>query len=532
MWHERTFMSPGVLIQKIILICGVLCSLVIALSPLYLLSWYPGGGGSMIMNPLWFLAPFIIVCLIGGLFVSCSIGFVLGSICVGGIVARSAEGSSPVPQTLPLFTASFMIVAVAIPSFMIHSKNLDNARQSAFISAIDAKDLETMRLLADEGARVAEHLPHAVQSRSPAVVLFFLDRGADPTSVIIQAIHRGDTEIVGLLIKRGANVDARDQNGWSALRWAQHKKLQIDVEYSRQGIAPALWQESFKYVEIARMLQEAGAKDDFSTNDALIEAARNRNVRGVAEAIARGADPNDGRPLTHAAENGDIESVDLLLRAGAYIDATGQGSDDHSATPLVLAASRGHVSVVKRLVEAGADVRYRHGVLQTALYCAVKAQSVEMVGVLLEAGADPNDGSLARAAGLGDTSLVRTLIERGAKPDGGLMMAAQNGRNEIVLFLLERGANPNQIDGAKQTPLHHAAGHCKSTTVRALAAYGAVLDAQDISGTTPLLSAVLNDKIENIRTLIELGADVRLISNGHLIAHPEAGAELRRASAK
>jgi ankyrin repeat protein len=93
-----------------------------------------------------------------------------------------------------------------------------------------------------------------------------------------------------------------------------------------------------------------------------------------------------------------------------------------------------------------------------------------------------------------------------------LVNAAIDGRTAEAIHLLDAGANPRTADNGGWTALHFAARQHNAALVRALLAHGALLDAQDAHGNTPLFRAVFNaaGRAEVVQLLVEAGADKEL----------------------
>jgi len=136
-------------------------------------------------------------------------------------------------------------------------------------------------------------------------------------------------------------------------------------------------------------------------------------------AEAAGSDGN-GRSCLHlAAVAGRLDAAKVLLARGAKVNAF----DRHRlATPLFCAAVASDDSAgIDLLLARGADINAGlHELGVSALHCAVRANAVQNVRVLLEKGAIPNsvqlfsETPLHTAAAMGYDECVRLLIEHGA----------------------------------------------------------------------------------------------------------------------
>ena len=238
----------------------------------------------------------------------------------------------------------------------------------------------------------------------------------------------------------------------------------------------------------------------------LVTAAAERDGAAVRALVAAGAGVNAARAdgataLLYAAHWDDLESADLLLRAGArwtpptttasrrwrapartsvsgWSSCCWQRAPDPNAaqasglTPLMTAVRTGSVEVVRALLEAGADVNAATvETRSTPLMWAVAGQRRDLAHRLIERGADVHVSTakgftlLMMAARSGDIEMARTLLAAGAgvnapSADGThvLPFAIVLGQDEFAYFLLEQGADPNGAV-AGVSALHAATGH-------------------------------------------------------------------------
>jgi hypothetical protein len=118
------------------------------------------------------------------------------------------------------------------------------------------------------------------------------------------------------------------------------------------------------------------------------------------------------------------------------------------------------------------------------------AQNVEMVRILLSAGAD--------------------LTYKDPSGMNLLHIAIQNGFRDVVLYLLDAGFDVNAKDHWGRTPLHHSAGTIGSGMALFLLQRGAYKDCQDSKGTTALMNAAEEGNVEAFELLLKMGASVQL----------------------
>ena len=91
-----------------------------------------------------------------------------------------------------------------------------------------------------------------------------------------------------------------------------------------------------------------------------------------------------------ASENGHLEVVELLIKAGADVNQAGSGL--HS--PLAKAAHKGHVEICSLLIDSRADLEHGAAGGSRALKIAVESGHRELALLLLKRGASSSSGVL------------------------------------------------------------------------------------------------------------------------------------------
>ena len=129
-------------------------------------------------------------------------------------------------------------------------------------------------------------------------------------------------------------------------------------------------------------------------------------------------------------------------------------TDYDGRTSMHMACLSGRYKIVETLLKLGVDHNIKDRWGQTPLAIAIKAKQQMVISVLTASNArldlDSPELSLCTAAGSGDITQVKRLIESGIPPNSGdydlrtaLHVAASEGHEKIVEFLLLSQADPN-----------------------------------------------------------------------------------------
>ncbi len=239
--------------------------------------------------------------------------------------------------------------------------------------------------LADQKFKARPDLAAPDQVVTTEKVENWLEQGADPNEELSAAVIASDPGRIKFLVEKGADVNKPDLQGWTPL-----------ISAARQ-----------RRDDIVKLLIELGA-DVNKANDgmtALTAAVMRDHVPTIEVLIENGADveepgPGGLRPLALAIAESKYEAARALIEGGADVKAA---SGVESLTPLmIVAAQTGPAEgarflpgstrpsdVAKELLKRGADVNAQSGIGMTALMIAATHNSPPMIGLLMDAGADP-----------------------------------------------------------------------------------------------------------------------------------------------
>jgi ankyrin repeat protein len=246
----------------------------------------------------------------------------------------------------------------------------------------------------------------------------------------------------------------------------------------------------------------AGALGLAAGDPALVDAARRGDGTAVRALIAKKANVNEpardgSTALLWAAYNGDVELTRVLLAAGAKADAPNR----YGVTPLIQAARTGDTPLIDVLLKGGAKASLAHPDGETAVMSAARAGRADAVALLIEAGADVNahtyqhETPLMWAAVEGHTDVIKTLLAAGADAN----------RKTRLTTIAERKNADHPTGGF--TALMFAARNGHEAAVRALMAGGADAKLTNGDGVTAMTMAIVNDRFDLAKVLLDLGSD-------------------------
>jgi len=301
------------------------------------------------------------------------------------------------------------------------------------------------------------------------------------------AADTGNKEVIVLLLSNGANIEAVDNKGRTALYYASGSLKTIEF--------------------LVKHGANIKAKDNDGSTALHSAAARFGSSKETVRWLVKlGADvnarDNDGRTALHsaAARFGNRDILKWLVKHGADVNAR----DNDGRTALHSAAATfGNRDTLKWLVKLGADVNARDNDGRTALHSAAATfDSWGTVKWLLKLGADVN----AR------NNEGRTVLHLAVS------LAKDNNKGwEVVKLLVEHGADVNAGVDGEGTVLGYVASFTEDDkdweVVKWLVEHGADVTEKNRRGWTLLHSAVSQDNLEAVKWLVQCGIDVNIKNN-------------------
>ena len=286
---------------------------------------------------------------------------------------------------------------------------------------------------------------------------------------LILAARMGETEIVDLLLKKGADINARDR---------------VDGSPLSQGYSALMY---------------AASKNHLDTVQILLAGSRKPNVH-LQNKFGKTA-------LWFAVENENLEMVKVLFAGGSKINSP----DNAGNSVLTATIEHAQYDILDFLVAKGADVNLANYAGVTPLMSAVDRASANT------------------PAGLAYITKFLTFkpkldfeqIKNNGCGYSALHAAARIGFINVIKLLLDNGANINiQSLATGGTPLHTAAGTKNTDVARYLISRGAKTEILDASGFTPITHAVIQVNLDMVKVLVESGAVIDTRSPNDIMRTP------------
>jgi len=307
---------------------------------------------------------------------------------------------------------------------------------------------------------------------------------AEGPATIADAAMAGDGETARRLLKQGADVNAAQGDGMTALHWA-----------AMHGDAA-----------LAETLLYAGGNARATTR-----------IGGYT-------------PLHLASQTGTRAVVEALAGRGADVNARAATG----ATPLMLAASSGNTEALQALVDRGADVNAAESANgQTALMFGAASDRTEAVRLLLKNGAKtdvtskivdlsgltaPEDKLQQEIRDAQNAKSAKAAGDEGSASAGAAQTRAVSRGTPAAGTIagVTRAYTYNELIGKQGglSALHFAARQGALPTAKALIEAGADVNQLSPADTTsPLLIATINGHFDTAKALLDLGADPNLSSD-------------------
>jgi ankyrin repeat protein len=179
------------------------------------------------------------------------------------------------------------------------------------------------------------------------------------------AIKKDDAATMKMLLDRGFDPNTVNPSG-------------------EHGLIVAVREPSLKVISVLLGSSKVNVEPRTEQDESPLMLAALKGLTDLCrQLIALGADVNKPgwTPLHYAATNGHLTTMELLLEAHAYIDAT----SPNGTTPLMMAAHYGTPAAVKLLLDGGADPALKNEQGLSAIDFAHRASRVDAAEMIAAA---------------------------------------------------------------------------------------------------------------------------------------------------
>ena len=346
------------------------------------------------------------------------------------------------------------------------------------------------------------------------------------------AAKRGQAAAAKALLEAKADIAAASKSGKTALHYVAYYNGNLDLSKALLDAGAAVnakdgknktpldYALSKKRTELAELLRSKGGKTtkELAAAENIFAAAEVGDLEAIKKHLEGGADVNaankqDYTALHMAVRRGQKDAAALLLEKGANVNAERKGK-----TPLDFAGKNEEIAALLREKggKTGKEIK-----AAGSIFSAAQSGLVDAVKTHLAAGVDVNGKNkggytaLHLAAKKGHVEVAAALLE--AKADIGLVsksgktalhyVAYYNGNLDLGKLLLDAGAPVNVLDKRRKTPLDYAVSRRNDALVELLLAKGA-RTGKELRAETDIHYAAANGYADAVKRFIENGGDV------------------------
>jgi len=287
------------------------------------------------------------------------------------------------------------------------------------------------------------HLLSAIKNNSLAEIKNLLERGSnisvvddDSDNVLMYAALYSTADCMKLLLQKGANPNAKNKLGETAIMWCSHdlEKTKLLLEYKA----------------------DVNNKTTDGNTPLLVACVGNGQYDMIKLLLDYGANPlllnnkNSGS-LMRIAIYGDTSSARLLLNKGVDINA----KNNEKQPALHFAVKSGNKDMIYWLIENGADVNIKDNYNATILSYAVILNDIDIMNVILDKTKGINEQDIdgttilmwAIYSEYDNAAIIQALIDKGAalnlkdkRGETALTWALKKGNTKTVALLKKAGA--------------------------------------------------------------------------------------------
>ncbi len=358
-------------------------------------------------------------------------------------------------------------------------EHYNNPSQSLLMYMAESNSVQIMKFLLDNGVDINAKdfegktaLDYALREGNNRAADFLLERNAKVSvhdDVLIPLAEDGNIERIQFFLDKGADINAKDKDGNTALHSAAH--------YGR--------------IDTIKFLLDKGAN---------VSARNNDNDTPIIR-ICYG--------LSKVKESNLLECLDILLKAGADINAQGNSGFTVLINMMQLKVYKEDfdeyavpsLKAMQFLIDNGADINLKNAKAYNIFFF-----SLEYAGYVYKGRILPNEVI---------EFFFKNGLDKNAVDNEGhtaLHLALKEHKQETIQLLLDNGFDINSLNYHNQSPLMTATG-LKTDMINFLVKKGAKVNLQDKNGVSALMSAAYYFNTERVEALLKNGADIHVKDN-------------------